>query len=54
MSDILRVFCSFFWMPLFVSGTQGLLELLWMVFSEEKLQSRLKLRNLQNPFHKKK
>ena len=45
-------------MPIFRSGisykhTQGLLELLWTVFSEEKLQSCLKLRDLQNPFHKK-
>jgi hypothetical protein len=42
--------------PMGVADTleQGLLELLWTVFSEEKLPSRLKLRNLQNPFHKKK
>ena len=31
---------------------QGLLELLWTVYSEEKLQSCLKLRNFQNPFNK--
>ena len=31
---------------------QGLLELLWMVYSEGKLQSCLKLRNFQNPFYK--
>ena len=29
---------------------QGLLELLWTVYSEGKLQSCLKLRNFQNPF----
>ena len=28
---------------------QGLLELLWTVYSERKLQSCLKLRNFQNP-----
>ena len=28
---------------------QGLLELLWMVYSKGKLQSCLKLRNFQNP-----
>ena len=31
---------------------QALLELLWMVYSEGKLQSCLKLRNFQNPFNK--
>ena len=31
---------------------QGLLKLLWMVYSEGKLQSCLKLRNFQNPFNK--
>ena len=31
---------------------QGLLELLWTVYSEGKLKSRLKLRNFQNPFNK--
>jgi hypothetical protein len=29
---------------------QGLLKLLWTVYSEGKLQSCLKLRNFQNPF----
>ena len=32
--------------------TQGLLELLWTVYSEEKLQSYLKLRIFQSPFNK--
>ena len=32
--------------------SQGLLELLWTVYSEGKLQSCLKLRNFQNPFNK--
>ena len=31
---------------------QGLLELLWTVYSERKLKSCLKLRNFQNPFNK--
>ena len=31
---------------------QGLLELLWTVYSEGKLQSCLKLRNFQNLFNK--
>ena len=31
---------------------QGLLKLLWTVYSEGKLQSRLKLRNFRNPFNK--
>ena len=31
---------------------QGLLKLLWTVYSEEKLQSCLKLRIFQNPFNK--
>ena len=31
---------------------QGLLKLLWTVYSEGKLQSCLKLRNFQNPFNK--
>ena len=31
---------------------QGLLELLWEVYSEVKLQSCLQLRNFQNPFNK--
>ena len=31
---------------------QGLLKLLWTVYSEGKLQSCLKLRNFQNPFDK--
>ena len=31
---------------------QGLLELLWTVYSEGKLQSCLKLRNFQNSFNK--
>ena len=31
---------------------QGLLELLWMVYSEGKLQSCIKLRNFQTPFNK--
>ena len=31
---------------------QGLLKLLWTVYSEEKLQSCLQLRNFQNPFNK--
>ena len=31
---------------------QGLLELLWTVYSDLKLQSCLKLRNFQNPFNK--
>ena len=30
---------------------QGLLELLWTVYSEGKLQSCLKSRNFQNPFN---
>ena len=33
---------------------QGLLKLLWTVYSEGKLQSCLKLRNFQNPFNKNK
>ena len=33
---------------------QGLLELLWTVYSEEKLQPCLKLRNFENPFSKNK
>ena len=33
---------------------QGLLKLLWTVYSEGKLQSCLKLRNCQNPFSKNK
>ena len=33
-------------------SNQGLLKLLWTVYSEEKLQSCLKLRNVQNPFNK--
>ena len=32
--------------------SQGLLKLLWMVYSEEKLQSCLRLRNFQTPFNK--
>ena len=35
-----------------VQSIQGLLKLLWMVYSEGKLQSCLKLRNFQNPFNK--
>ena len=35
-----------------VRPTQGLLELLWMVYSEGKLQPCLKLRNFQNPINK--
>ena len=31
---------------------QGLLKLLWTVYSEGKLQSCLKLRNFQTPFNK--
>ena len=31
---------------------QGLLELLWTVYSQGKLQSCLTLRNFQNPFNK--
>ena len=31
---------------------QGLLKLLWTVYSKGKLQSCLKLRNFQNPFNK--
>jgi len=31
---------------------QGLLKLLWTVYSEGKLQSCLKLRNFQDPFNK--
>ena len=31
---------------------QGPLELLWMVYSEVKLQLCFKLRNFQTPFHK--
>ena len=31
---------------------QGLLELLWTVYSEEELQSCLKLRNFENHFNK--
>ena len=31
---------------------QGLLKLLWTVYSEGNLQSCLKLRNFQNPFNK--
>ena len=31
---------------------QGLLKLLWRVYSEGKLKSCLKLRNFQNPFNK--
>ena len=31
---------------------QGLLKLLWTAYSEEKLQSCLKLRNFQTPFNK--
>ena len=31
---------------------QDLLELLWTVYSEEKLQSFLELTNFQNPFNK--
>ena len=34
------------------SFDQGLLKLLWTVYSEGKLQSCLKLRNFQNPFSK--
>ena len=37
--------------PSFHAPLQGLLELLWTVFSEGKLQSCLKLRNFQNPFN---
>ena len=33
-------------------SSQGLVELLWMVYSEGKLQSCLELRNFQNPFNK--
>ena len=32
--------------------SQGLLELLWTVYSEGRLQSFLRLRNFQNPFNK--
>ena len=31
---------------------QRLLELLWTIYSEEKLQTSLKLRKFQNPFNK--
>ena len=34
------------------TAKQGLLKLLWTVYSEGKLQSCLKLRNFQNPFNK--
>ena len=33
-------------------AAQGLLKLLWTVYSEGKLQSCLKLRNFQTPFNK--
>ena len=43
-----HVICMSLW-PMII---QGLLELLWMVYLEEKLQSCLKLRNFQSHFHK--
>ena len=40
------------WWFKYSSLTQGLLKLLWTVYSEGKLQSCLKSRNFQNPFNK--
>ena len=51
------IYLSALYLPLFsfylkfASPNQGLLELLWTVYSEGKLQSCLKLRNFQNPFN---
>ena len=38
------------WLLVVGRAKQGLLELLWTVYSEGKLQPCLKLRNFQNPF----
>ena len=40
--------------PRFWMLVQGLLKLIWMVYSEVKSQSCLKLGNFQNPFNKEK
>ena len=44
--------CSFYRISCFNGLVQGLLKLLWTVYSEGKLQSCLKLRNFQNTFNK--